>query len=838
MFTLLEAATSEEALVTGRADLYSSGLMPFVGPNHRWSGSPPASRSRIHWRVALLSAANDLVRWSEVASFEVPLLRATDWGAQWIAHPDWWSSEGPIPPWLPVLSRAFVVARNPRSARLYVAGGGVFEATLNGRLVGEALLSPGYATTAGRVGGAAWDVSADLVVGTNRLELSLGTGMSLVSDLPARYTKLTSDVLRPRAIAQMEWLDDKGFKTIASDDSWHCHLGATSVAHWYGGEDYDARREHSAGSSEPVHVLGDADLHEIWWPGAPEVRVQDRLVPLTSIPSEEGFIVDFGLNIAGRPRLQLPDSPAGSVVRLWPSELLDPQGNITQGSTGEPIWDQYTTRAGRQDWAPRFVYHGFRYLKVEGLGFDDALSVSAEVMHASNNLAGTFETDDPFLNRLHAMIVRSVRGNMFGVFTDCPHREKLGWLEQLHLCFNVLARSYDVQAHLRDMLFHMRDAQFANGGMPSIAPESVDFSGISHLGDENAFREDPNWGGALVIVAWRLYETYGDIAALEETWPAIIAYLAYLDLRSDHGVVDFGLGDWIALDPSTPRAMVATYGYIRILDAAISIASALKQSTYGAMLKSTRLAVAQAFLTNFSSTTRTDWGSGSQGSLALALDLGVVPLSNRSSVLRQLVSSITAEGHRVTVGEIALPALIRVLHSAGRDDVIGLFVRNGAVSGYGYQVASGATTLAESWTGRADPAIGGGSQNHFMLGMIDDWLQSDLLGMRQLEGSVGWRNVHVRPTLVHGVSRMQGTFESPLGLVSVAWTNAAEFTLAVTIPPGARGTVDVPETSGSAATASDGSRGRPISVGRRRFEIGPGTVNFVSSKQVNSTTER
>lgn len=828
-FVLVEAASNREALLSGSADLWRSLLTPFDGPSLIWDGTLLASRDRVSWRVAVLASAYDRPIWSVPATFEIPLITDEDWVARWITHPAWIEPTSPAPA-LPVLCTNIFVEDRVIAARAFVSGAGVFAMTINGVPASRAKLSPGYSNPSRRIGAVAWDVTDAFRAGGNVVEVELGTGMAFVERLPGRYTKLDSDFVRPRALVQIELeLADGSRRVVGSGADWTSYLGSTTVAHWYGGEDMDARRLTGAAAEHvPAVELGAAALHARWWSEHPPIETVDTLRPVDVTRFDDGVLVlDFGVNIAGVPELNLRNAAEGRLITIRPGEILDPQGRVTQWSTGGPTWDSYTSRDGDQSWNPRFVYHGFRYLEVAGLESDD--TIAALVWRANNTVAGRFTSSDPFLQTLHGMIDRAVQGNMHSVFTDCPHREKLGWLEQLHLCFDTLARGYDVNAHLRDELVHIGDAQLPNGAIPNIAPEVVDFSGIEYGGDPNAFREDPNWGGAVALVPWRLYETYEDRAALERSWPTILRYLAYLDARALDGILDFGLGDWIALDKTTPRAMVATFGYGCILDAAARIADVLGDGIRDS-LKDQAERVRSAFRSAFGPHTGTGWGSGSQASLALALDFVQLDGAEYAGLLADLVGLIEDGGFHVTVGENALPSLLRVLHANGRDDVINRFVRVSDGAGYGYQVERGLTALAEKWTVEDGDGVDA-SLNHFMLGMIDGWMTGAIAGLTQDAGSTGWRRIRVRPIVLPEITHASTIYASPFGEIHVSWTAGATFALDVTVPPGVTGTVHVPCLAGYGTVRNlDGLDGTDDTSGFTAFEIGAGAWRFESGR--------
>jgi hypothetical protein len=782
----VQAAFSRKELEAGDATAWDTGWLESDHHLIEWAGEPLGSRSRVWWRVAI-GDADGPGTWSAVAAFELALLEQADWIGQWVTHPEWIVAAETDPIALPVITLGVPAVADAVRARLYIAAAGVFTVQVNGAEITEDMLAPGYSDYDTRIGARAYDITEFLdSAGPSEVTIGLGTGIACVRDLEDRYSKLVAGDLLPRVLAQAEVTDRAGtIRASGTGGDSRAWLGATTLSHWFGGEDYDARREDAARNAEaPAAVLGDVTLHPVWWPQYPTIRPTEHLRPVAVTRTPTGRIYDFGTNSAGAPVLALAAAKAGRTIKIWPSELLGRDGDrIAQTSTGSPIWDTYITREGDQQWQPRYVYHGFRYLFVEGLEEQD--SVSAVVFHAQNELVGDFATSKAGLTKLHSMIVRALESNMFSVFTDCPHREKLGWLEEVHLVLPTMVQVFDLRAHLRDTVQHIIDAQLPDGSVPNVAPEFVNFAGNPHNGDREAFRFDPNWGSAIVHVPWGLYKTYEDASSLRLAWQPIVRYLAHLAAREgQNGLLDFGLGDWIALDQSTPRPLAANHGYCRTLEAAARIAAVLGHDEERGRWQQ-RADLLKKQLAARMSSDGLSWGTDNQASLALALDADLVTCENRPAVLQRLVDLIDADNYAVTLGEIALPALVRVLSAAGRDDILLRLVENVDGAGYGHQIASDDTTLAEAWIPTGDPEVEG-SQNHFMLGMIDDWLRERVAGLAQAPGSTGWRRVTFDPADLPGIDRASIRFDSPRGEIRLDWDAASGGRAAarIQLPPG------------------------------------------------------
>lgn len=743
-----------------------------------------------------------------------------------------------FPAW-PLFAKQFDLDKPVRSARLYTTGLGIYDAKLNGKAVSRAVLQPGNTDYHDRISYSVNDVTGLLRRGDNALSVRLGAGTSVVPRMPGRYTKWTGILTPPKLIAQLEvTYTDGTTERIDSDDSWRTTLGPTVFSHWYGGEDYDARRS-QPGWDRPGADLTRWDSAEPTGPPTPTTQLTaqqsppiepvDRLHTVKITEPEPGtYVFDVGTNIAGWPVLHVGGA-AGTTLTLKPGERLGQDGTVDQstmlggGKLYPPLVDHYTMGGqGRETWHPDFSYHGFRYLQVTGLTERPSKDmVEAIVLRAANEESGSFESSSALLNSIHRLVNRSVQGNMYSILTDCPDREKLGWLEETHLVFGTIARNYDVAAYYRDQVRTMAEAQQPDGSVPAIAPLYYQvFGGAA----DN--RNEPNWGSAIVMAPWQMYQTYGDTETLRTFYPNMQRYLDYLTGRSSGHLLDYGLGDWGGLDKTTPKGITATFGYYRATEAMSRIADALGRSADAAGYRELARQIAAAFNAKYLDPEKHTYGSGSQGSDALALDMGVVPADQHDQVVAHLVKSVESEGDYFTVGEVPLPSLLRVLTAAHREDLILAAVTETKRPGYGYSVVHGATALPEYWDG----ATGYGSQDHFMMGAIDEWFSASLAGIGQQPDSVGFKKLLIAPAVVGDLTRAQATYRTPYGKVASSWQRSGRsFRLDVTVPANTTARVEVPTWPGQGpATGNHGARAVGSTDRATVFEVGPGSWKFVS----------
>ncbi|MFE6826333.1 family 78 glycoside hydrolase catalytic domain [Streptomyces sp. NPDC057690] len=735
-----------------------------------------------------------------------------------------------LPAGLPLLADDFTLPRGVRNARLYIAGLGIYEATLNGAPVGDAVLEPANTDYRERVQYATYDVTDRLRAGANTLGVALGNGMSNVVSTADRYRKLYGNISDPKLVAQLEiTLADGSVRTVTSGDDWRTTLGPTTSSNWYGGEDYDARRElphwdeprgdhRSWDRAVTVAAPGTTDA-----PAALSARETEPIRVVQTLTGKEvagaagSRVFDLGRNIAGWPEITV-SAPAGTEVRVHPAESLkDGHAFQSVSNVGGPLWDSYTTRDTRSaTWHPTFSYHGFRYLELRGLPDGAKVTVRGKVLRTDNASAGTFTSSDPLINGIHGLIRRAVEGNMMSVLTDCPSREKLGWLEQDQLVFPALAANYDMQAHLRKIVRDMADAQTAEGLIPSTVPEYTSLPG--------AYRNDSNWGGAFVLVPWQLYTTYGDADTLRTYYPRMRQYAAFLQTQVSDGILDYGLGDWFTPDRTFPRAVAGTYGYWRVVDALARISTVLGDDTAAADYRTKADTAARALAAKYYDAATGTFAGGGQGAEALALDMGAYPRGQKDRLLAHFTGAVETAGFHLLLGEISLPAAFRVLSEAGRDDVVQRIATRTTSPSYGYQVAAGNTTLGESWDGGP-----GQSQNHFMLGAIDSWFTGRVAGIAQTPGSVGYAELLIDPAVEGDLTSASGSYRTPYGLARTDWARTDDrFRLTVEVPAGSTAEIHVPTGDGH-ATAPKGARLVRATAADAVYAVGSGHWTFGST---------
>lgn len=834
----VQAAGSAEALAEGRSDFWDSGRVEgdrttFVP----YGGRALASSQQVFWRVRSWDRDGRVSAWSPVATWTTGLLAAADWRARWITAAGAEREENTL------LRREFAVRPGLRRALAHVSGLGQYELFFNGVKAGADVLAPGWTDYADTVLYDTRDVTALLREGANAAGLALGNGMAHVVRPEGRFAKFKGSYGPQRAILQLRLeYADGAVETVATDETWKTHAGPITFSSIYGGEDFDARRVQAGwdrpgfaeeGWTAAVYAGEIGALRGQSHAAEPVGRIETRAVAARRELGPGVVLYDFGQNASFMPRLTV-SGPAGAVVRLTGGEVVNEDGTINRSTMGGAhrgsAWWQYTKATdGEETWFPQFYYLGSRYLYVEtrpaaeGGVRPKVEALEMVIVHSTAEAAGRFSASDPVLNGIRDLVRWAQRSNMVSILTDCPHREKLGWLEQNHLNGPSLRYEWGIGRLAAKNARDMAEAQTPDGLIPNIAPEYTVFKGT--------YRAAAEWGASFILVPWQQYLFSGDEGPLREHYEAMKRYFTYLEGRAAGGVLAEGLGDWydVTLDKPgranlTPPEVTATAHYYQDARVLAKIAAVLGRAEDAAVFagkaEAIRVVFNRAF---FKPGTPELYGTGSQTSLALPLALGLAEPGARGEVLEALVKEIATRGH-ASAGAIGTRYLWRVLTDAGRAELVYRLVTNPEMPGYAYQLKRGNTALAESWTAQT-----GASQNHFFLGPVIEWFYGDLAGILPDEAAPGFKHTIIRPHPVAGLEWVEAAHETPHGRVAVRWEQkGGVFRLVVEVPANTTATVYVPARDGEDVRVED-ARG-VTAAGREGdravFRVGSGRYEF------------
>lgn len=809
----IEVASSRERLEEGASDVWKSGRIE-SGETFGivYEGPPLASGARYHWRVRVWDGEGRVSDWSSPEWWQMGLLHESERQARWIAAADDETS--------PRLRHEFEVVQPVVQATAYAYAVGWYELSLNGRKVGDRVLTPVNSSYKKGLFYDVYDVTDQIRRGDNAVGVWLGGGYNQnYSKWGFRWNE------PPAAWVQIELRFADGTRgTIVSDEQWKTGTSPIVSNHIYDGEIYDARREQE-GWNEPG--FDDAG----WTPATlrnvvagpfksalmPPLKVMQQLRPIGMTEVKPGvFVFDFGQNIAGWVRLRVSGERGQRVVlrhaeNVYGDGSLDVTTNRAARAT-----DTYVLRGdGEETYEPRFTYHGFRYVEVTGFpGRPTLENVTACAVHAAVEETGTFTSSDPLLNRIHENFRWSIRNNLMGIPTDTAVRDERTPCQMDSLAVEETAiANFDMASYYAKWLQDIR-------------------------GDTGAA---PNWSGDQVVLPRLLYQHYGDRRILEEHFDNMerlcAAYLQQVE--SGNRWAD-GFGDWAAPNESGDYKTSFSEGEIvngaffyRAAAITAETAEILGYAEKAAEYRELAERLAREFNERHFHPETFTYGSGRQVTSVLPLAFGIVPKAARTEVARVLHQHVTdRDGGHLDTGIFGTRYLFDVLIDHGFADTAYAVLGRRTYPGYGYQIALGATTTWEQWSYRG----GMQSHNHAMFAGPGSTFYSRFAGIQPT--APGYRRMIIRPVHPAGLVQVDASMRTVGGWVRSSWRRHEGYAHRVILPPNTRAEVHVPAAnagmvreSGRPALAAEGVRFLRMEEGRAVFDVASGNYVFTVGEE-------
>ena len=750
---------------------------------------------------------------------------------------------------LPLLRTKATITKKIKTATAFICGLGHFEFSINGEKIGDHFLDPGWTKYDKEAQYVTFDITTSLRQGINAFGIMLGNGFYFIPG--ERYRKLSGAYGYPKMIMriQIEYADGT-IQNIVSNEKWKTAAGPITFSSIYGGEDYNATLEQRGWNT--------AEFDDASWKNAivvdgvsslysqlnPPLKIHELFSPVkTTKIKDHIYVFDLGQNSSGIPKITVRGR-RGDTVKIIPAELLKEDGTANQRSTGSPVYFQYILKGeGDETWQPRFSYYGFRYLQVEGCVTPNEnniankpILIEVNGLHTRNSAdnVGLFFSSSDLFNRIFSLIDWSIKSNMASILTDCPHREKLGWLEQTHLMGNSIHFNYNVANFFNKTLRDMRTAQGNGLLVPEYVPEYVKMPFMDGI-----FMDSPEWGSASIILPWYLYQWYGDKKYLSENYSMMQRYLRHMQTRDTGNILAYGLSDWYDLGPERPglaqlTPMGLTGTAIYYYDLKILEKTSLLLSKKEEALRYQQLAkkIKKAFNEKFFNKETFQYGTGSQTANAMAVYMELVPEEYKSRVVDNILKDIRSRNNSITAGDIGFRYLLKVLQNEGYSNVIYEMNHRTDVPGYGYQLAKGATALTESW--QALPVV---SNNHLMLGHLMEWFYSGLGGIKQNENSIAYKLIEIDPQVVGDISSVDVGFESPYGIIEHSWKKTTEgFNMIMAIPANTKAIIYLPTNNIDLVSEDSGSISKENGIdvigtvnGKLKIEVGSGIYHFFVS---------
>jgi alpha-L-rhamnosidase len=839
--TDVKFSSSKIVWQSGKIDSEESILQDYNGPDLK-------SGQRYFWQVKIWDKKGRESKWSDAAYWEMGLLSQADWKAKWIEIEGDTQRYSPAPHF----RKEFQVAKSIKNARVYVTSHGFYELHLNGKKVGDQVLTPGWTSYGKRLQYQVYDVTGMLLKGNNAIGAVLGDGWYRGTLAWGNNWAVYGKTLG--LLLQLKITFSDGSETlILSDDTWKAsNDGAIRMNDIYNGETYDAGKKltgwDQAGYNEKSWksvITGKYNNGNLIASEGSPVRKIQEIKPVKIFRTPKGkLIVDMGQNMVGWLRLKVTGNK-GTVVTLRHAEVMDKFGEFYTTNLRAAKCELNYTLAGTgvEIYEPRFTFMGFRFVEVTGFpGELTADNLTGIVVHSDMAVTGSYECSNPLLNQLQHNIQWGQKGNFVDIPTDCPQRdERLGWTGDAQAFCRTAAYNMDVSSFFTKWLKDVAADQKPAGEIPVVIPDV-----LNKQGSETA-ETSAGWGDVAVIAPWTMYQVYGDKRLLRTQYPSMLSWVEYIKKTAGDDYIWNGgsiYGDWLFYHPPvnnhpepdgyTDHDFIATAFYAYSTKIFVEAAKIFGNTEDAGVYNAIHNKIKEVFIDEYV-TKAGRVGTNSQTSYVLALMFDLLPENLREKSARFLVDDIKSRGNRLSTGFIGTPYLCHVLSDNGYTDVAYDLLLQEAYPSWLYPVKMGATTIWERWDGQKtdstfqDPGMN--SFNHYAYGAIGDWMYRVSAGIELM--SPGYKHISIQPHPSKKLTYSRASFESSYGTIASGWERKdAKIIVTVKIPANTVATIMLPVNSASKVTEnakniSENKNFTEIRIADNKLLFEAGSGNYV-----------
>ncbi len=810
-----------------------------------YAGTALASGKKYYWQVRVWDNWGKVSAWSAPAHWQMGLLSTSDWKASWItaAFP-----EDSIQRPAQLFRKTFPIRKPVQSATAYITAHGIYEASINGKRVGDLYLTPGWTSYNKRLQYQVFDVTSSLQQGENAVGVMLGNGWYRGFLAWSDNKNIYGSKLKVLLQLQITYTDGTT-EWQYTDENWKSTTAPVTYTEIYHGERFDGRIE-KTGWDKPgftdtnwsgVQVTHDKKdiLLATYNEG---MRKKETFAPLQLFKTPKGELVaDFGQNLVGWVQVKLRGKAGDSIV-VHHAEVLDKAGNFyTDNLRAAKQQNTYILKGtGEEIFEPKFTFQGFRYIRLEGYtGELTPDNFTAIAVYSDMRPTGTFSSSNKLINQLQHNIQWGQKGNFLDVPTDCPQRdERLGWTGDAQ----VFSRTASFNMHVNNFFSKwMKDVaadQLPNGSVPFVVPNVLGTGSTGSAG----------WADAATIIPWDMYIAYGNKKILVEQYSSMKAWVEFMRNNSTDYLWNkgFHFGDWLFYRPDddtdgrsalTDKYLIAQCFFAHSTQLLINTAEVLGRqedvTTYTALLKNIKAAFEKEYLTPNGRLV-----SGSQTAYVLALHFDMLPEALRAQAAQRLVNNIKDYNTHLTTGFLGTPYLCHVLTRFGYADVAYNLLLQETYPSWLYPVKQGATTIWERWDGQKPDGSfqtpGMNSFNHYAYGAIGDWMYRTITGIDTKRELPGYKGITIRPHIGGGLTTAAASLDTYYGTITSEWKIVDKqklFTIA--IPVNTKATLYLPATNAAAikengVSLSDskditviGKEGNAIAL-----SVGSGTYQF------------
>ena len=750
-----------------------------------------------------------------------------------------------------LLRRTFAISGSVKKAKIFATAHGIYQISINGTKISDALLTPGFTTYDKRIKYQAYDVTGFLRQGENALSATVTDGWykgKIALGRGCEYGEI------PGFLMQMElWYEDGQRETIVSDGEFTWSFdGEIRTADLFLGQNNDGRKK-----CEPSKVdFDDSGWKKAAVKEAPDTTLYGQVEPLVKVfarvPAKRVFtapngdtVVDFGQNLAGHLWVEVREKE-GEQITFEHGEVLDKEGNFTYTFTGstQGQQDEYICGGGETEiFEPEFTYHGFRYVRVRGGSNWRAEQFAAMAVTTENPVTGSFSCSDEKINQLQHNIYWSQVSNNITIPTDCPTREKAGWTGDVVVYGPTALYNQDMRAFYEDWLRSIRAEQREDGHIMHTVPRIKNYV-------QQAMAGSIGWGDVILTLPWQLYHLWGDERVLEENYSAMKRWIdamivsasqlqpqwqeleqkadltpeqaRHLDNQKYLVNTGFHFGDWLV--PSVKNEQGFSDGQkssfltMQYVDSAILAGMAELLAEISRLLNQKQekkeYEENAAYYQHYADRAREAFyeefcdengrlGQDMQGNYTLALKYHMLPKEMEEKAAANLNQMLVDNDYIMDAGFMSVGFFLDMLMDHGYEETAWKVLWQKKCPSWLYEVEHGATTMWENWDAmREDGTVDWCSFNHYAFGCVGDFLYRRVLGLNN--AGIGYDRIRIAPAYRCGLSWAEGSFDSVSGSISVRWEKVEKgYQVQVDIP--ANTTAEVVLWDGSVRKVGSGS---------------------------------
>lgn len=482
-------------------------------------------------------------------------------------------------------------------------GLGVYEIYVNGKLVGDEILKPGFTHYEKTKLSFTYDVTGCFKTASgdeNVLSAQVTSGWWADKIItPGGHDGMIGKKCAFRGVLELTYTDGSKELYGTNIEDWKAGIaGPVTHAAIFDGEEYDARIPLGYETPEKLSTpeVNNEFKGEIFPSDGAEVyfRQDLSLAPVNAYiwesvegknendfgkivikrkynagePMEinpgENLVIDFGQNTAAVPSF-IFSAAEGTVLNCVTSELLNdgngakdrgmdgPEGsvhrlNLRIPDTGMKLKYIFADSEGDVNYTPRCTFFGYRFISInvsDKVVIKDIKSLPVTSISKEMEI-GCIKTGNELVNKLISNTLWGQRSNYLSIPTDCPQRnERLGWTADTQVFAETGSFFANTSSFFHKWMRDLIDSQGETGGFPGVAPLSQYGNDMTRLG----------WSDAGVIVPWTIWKQFGDKEIVELSWDAMEKYMSHInETRYDHNTLigengNYQWADWLSYEP-------------------------------------------------------------------------------------------------------------------------------------------------------------------------------------------------------------------------------------------------------------------------------------------------